>query len=110
MSPTNRPSTTPAVRNKFLVNLSVFLAVWFEVLLMEPDVVYELIAYGHVALALATKAVCLTLILSPLMIYVRRDGLRALKCVWGRVTLVVVIVVARLTLDFLMIWGHRAGG
>lgn len=49
MTLTERPSLSASTPDKSLVNLSLLLVVWFEVIPMEADIVYELIAQGRVA-------------------------------------------------------------
>ena len=46
MTLTERPSLSASTPDKSLVNLSLLLVVWFEVIPMEADIVYELIAQG----------------------------------------------------------------
>ncbi len=89
-------------QNIWLVNASLLLAVALEVFPVEDDLIcgpYLTDVPG----SLAVKVTCLALILSPLVIFFIRDGLGALRSVWGRVTAIVTIVAVSLVRDFL-IW------
>jgi len=61
---------------------------------------------------LAVKVLILVAILFPLMVFVARNGLSALKQVWGRVTVVAVIIVINLAMNVSMLrwwWEHVCG-
>ena len=94
-----------AIRGKWLVRMSTLFAICLEVIPIEMDVVSVLWSMRAVVLVLAVKVTCLTLILLPLVIYIRLNGRTALKCVWGRVVIVVLIVAINLAHNMLMIAG-----
>ena len=103
MNPSDGSRLDARVRGTWLVRYSVLFAVCLEVVPIEADALSVLCSIGAVGLALVMKAAFLTLIFLPLVIYVALNGLSALKCVWGRVTIVVVIVTINLALDFLIL-------
>jgi hypothetical protein len=96
------------IRGEWLVGMSVFLAVFLEVIPVEADVVSVLVYSGSLFRALLAKLLFLILILFPLVICVRLNGLRGLtsKITRGRVILVVAIVVIHLAFDCWMVWGQ----
>ena len=68
----------PAIRDLWLVKVSVSLALLLEVIPLEIEVVHISLVTGNIRYALAAKAIFLTLILLPLFIYVARNRLRTL--------------------------------
>ena len=103
--------TVRAMHGAWLVSLSVLFAVFLEVTPVERNVVGILLSLHSVPLTLilVVRAACLTLILLPLAIYTAINGFRALKHVWGRVTLVGVIVAVNLAIDLFVIWQNCRG-
>src|SRR4030042_1607099 len=99
-----------AIRGKSLVRVSVLFAICLEVMPVEADVLGVLLSTGNVLLLLAVKVTSLTLILLPLAIYVLLNGVAALRCVKGRVTIVAVIVTINLAWNLFVIFSPRAGG
>ena len=60
---------------------------------------------------MAVKVICLSLILLPFVIYVVLNGLRALRCVQGHVTVVALIAAISLAHNVVMLWvKYKAGG
>jgi hypothetical protein len=76
--------------------MSLLLAVFLEVLPLEMDIICVLSSLGDVSRVVAVKAVCLTAIVRPLLIYVLLNGLKGLKRVRGRTAVIGVIVVIHL--------------
>jgi hypothetical protein len=93
-----------AVRDIWLVRVSSLLAVFLEVVPIEIDIIGVLLSYRALALVVAVKAICLTAILLPLVIYVLRNGLSALRRVRGRVAVIGFIVVINLVLNVVTVW------
>jgi hypothetical protein len=89
--------------------MSVFFAVFLEVLGVEAGLIYGRLSGESFFLILAVKVIFLTLICLPLVIYVVQNGLSALKSVWGRVTVVAIIVVINLAHNFLILGGKALG-
>ena len=97
------------IRSKRLVRASTFFAFCLEVIPVEMNAISVLLSNGAFFLALTVKVVCLAVILLPLTIYIRRNGLGALKRIWGRVTVIAVVVAISLASDVAMvngIWRH----
>ncbi len=98
-----------------LARTSVGIAVFLEVIGLEGGIhVYlshSLPMPYNILLMLAVKAMCLVLIFAPLVVYVHRHGLRALKFVKARVALVALIVVLHFGGVLFMLLGllRRAG-
>lgn len=91
----------PAIRDLWLVKVSVSLALLLEVIPLEIEVVHISLVTGGIRYALAAKAIFLTLILLPLFIYVARNRLRTLGRERGRVAVIFLVVVAKLAFDLL---------
>ena len=87
------------IRDVHLVKMSVFLAFFLEVIPLEADILFQCYIYKDFPHFLALKLFFLTLIFLPLLIYVKRNGLYALKYVQGRVTIVAMIVVFNMVLQ-----------
>jgi hypothetical protein len=75
--------------------MSVFLAFYLEVIPLEADLIYGPLR-NDIFRIIILKVSFLILIFFPIMIYIMRNGLSALKSVWGRVTVVAIIVVFNL--------------
>jgi hypothetical protein len=86
-----------ALQDIGLVRASVILAVFLEVIPVEADIIYGPL-FNDVFRMLVVKVFCLVMIFLPLVIYVMRNGLGALKIVWGRVIVVAVIVLINLAI------------
>jgi hypothetical protein len=95
-----------------LVRMSLLLAVFLEVIPLETNIIGVLSSLGDVSRVLAVKAVCLTAILLPLLIYVLLNGLKGLKRVRGRAAVIGVIVVIHLmgTISIVLKMCERAFG
>ena len=92
-----------SVRGRWLVRMSVLFAVCLEVIPIEMQVMDGVSSIGSLALILLVKAVCLTLIFLPLLVFVFVNGVSALKHVRGGVIAVVAIVAVNLAIDFLLV-------
>ena len=99
-----------AVPNIGLAKASVFLAVFLEVIPVEGDAVYAMLNAGQIVRAIVFKILCLMLIFMPLIVYVSRNGLGALKIVRGRVVIVCLITLVNLAGTLLLVYGHVAFG
>jgi hypothetical protein len=97
-----------AIKDIGLVKASVILAVFIEILGIEADLIYGRF-YDDIFKIFIVKMLCLLLILFPLVIYVKRNGLSALKVVWGRVTIVAVIVMINLAHNLFIFGGKLLG-
>jgi len=102
----------PPIRGEWLVGISVFLAVFLEVIPLEADALNALIWSGSFLQVLLLKAAFVALILMPLAGFVRLNGWRGLtsKTVRGRIILIAVIVLISLALYCWMIWGVMIHG
>ena len=65
---------------------------------------------GQIVRAIVFKILCLMLIFMPLIVYVSRNGLGALKIVRGRVVIVCLITLVNLAGTLLLVYGHVAFG
>ena len=96
-----------------LVRASVFLAVVLEVIPLEGDILDHIIhvtAKGEgILLLIVLKAVFLAVILLPLIVYVVRNGLRALALAKGRVAIVSIIVGINFAMFCCMVWAKLTG-
>jgi hypothetical protein len=86
-------------RDDWLVKASVILAVCLEVFPTEADLICSTYATNIVG-GLVVKTTCLTLILSPLLAFTIRNGLGALRHVWGRVAVIIIIVSVNLAVNY----------
>jgi hypothetical protein len=113
-SPLDPPSTTSAkrpARGRELVFTSLILAVLIEVLPTEVDwTAVALHAQNDIRLFVQAKAICLALILAPLLLYLWINGRHGIKVVKGRIVAIGVIVGVRLAMDACMLvaWLRRA--
>jgi hypothetical protein len=85
------------IRDIFLINTSLILAFFFEVLPFEADILYNF--YGNYSHFLVLKAFFLMLILLPLILFIKRNGLSTLKCVRVRVCIIAFIIFINLILQ-----------
>jgi hypothetical protein len=101
----------PFFRGERLVTASVVLAVFIEVLPVEAD-----FAIGHgpvttVRDIVTSKLVCLSIILAPLVFYVKENGRSAIRFVRARVLVLFLILSLRLVFDIyrivLLLSGER---
>jgi len=97
------------IRGMSLVRVSLLLAIWLEVIPFEINIISALLSLGAVSVVLAVKAVCLTAILLPLLIYVLGNGLSALKHVKGRAAVIGVIVVIHLVVTISIVLTNLKG-
>jgi hypothetical protein len=97
MSDTNDLSekrSEPKVRGTVLVTVSTALALLLQANpCFESDTAAKFVAHRGIFGLLAVKAVFLTIILTPLVIYTMLNGLRAIKHVKGRVVAITIIIV-----------------
>jgi hypothetical protein len=89
----------PFFRGERLVTASVLLAVFLEVLPGEAD-----FAIGHgpvttVRDIVTAKLICVSIILAPLVLYVKENGRSAIRFVRARVFVLFVILSLRLVFD-----------
>jgi hypothetical protein len=85
--------------SRWLVFTSVVMVVLTEVFPTEVDVLYMAMRTGNISSFLKAKAVCLALILVPLVIFFWINGWRGLKAVKARIIALGVIFVLNLVLD-----------
>jgi hypothetical protein len=92
-------------RARWLASTSVLLAVLFEVFPVEAD-----FSYGHlfgfptsICTILTTKLIFVSILLTPLLIYVAFNGYSGLRYVRGRVVAVCLIIALRFILDLFAI-------
>jgi hypothetical protein len=93
--PSNKQSEPP-VRGTFLVTVSAVLAVWIELTTLEGGISWRYVEQGNILAVLVIKAICVTIILTPLVIYTVINGLCAIKYVKGRVIFIMAIILLRL--------------
>ena len=87
-----------AVRAVWLAKVSVVLAIVMELPAGgEASLIYGRFWTESISFLVAVKVTCLSLILLPFVIYVVLNGLRALGCVRGHVTVVALIAAISLT-------------
>jgi hypothetical protein len=103
-----RPSSLPdpAVRERWLLKLSLSLAFIVEVLPLEADLTVVALAYHNIVSFLVAKAVCLTIILAPLCCYVSMNGWNGIAAAWRVALMTYVIVTARLVMDGCLLVGY----
>ncbi len=89
-----------------LVDASVFLAVFLEVIPVEADAIHPLITQGRIVCAIIFKMLFLTLIFMPLIVYVSRNGMGALKIVRGRVAIICLITFVHLIGTLVLAYGY----
>ena len=87
------------MRGRWLVLASLILAVLTEVFPTEVDVLVVAVRSRDLSPFLITKTICLSLILTPLAVYLWMNGKRGMKAAKGRVIAIGTIVVLRLALD-----------
>jgi len=93
-----------------LATISVVLALLMETPCgIEAGLIYGTLWGRSIYLVVLAKVICLTIIFLPLVIYVSRYGLGAMKCVWGRVTTVLIVTAICLAHNLVMVW-LRYGG
>jgi hypothetical protein len=91
-----RPSDAD-VRHLNLVSTSLLFAFWFEVVPLEGDLLTMAMYAGSFPGVVAIKLTCVSLILYPLVRFVRLNGWRALRHACIRVSLIVAIVAVHLS-------------
>jgi hypothetical protein len=98
------------LRARWLVNLTVVLAVLIEACPTEADFASRAILSRGFLGWLMVKMISLTIILLPLLIYVILNGWKALRCVIGRLTVVGAIITIAIMLEtqqlFSLLLGH----
>jgi hypothetical protein len=94
------------IRGDWLIKMSVILAIAFEVVPAERNIIGVLLSlYNiHIVLLLLIKAFCVVLIILPLVIYTVFNGVRGLMHVRGRALFVGVVVVINLAVDLFLLW------
>jgi hypothetical protein len=96
-----------------LVRTSLLLAVLLEVIPLEGDILDHIIhstAKGEgILLLVVLKAIFLAIILSPLIVYVVRNGLRSLALAKGQVAIVSIIVGINFAMFCCMVWAKLTG-
>jgi uncharacterized membrane protein YozB (DUF420 family) len=80
------------VRGRWLIFVSLVLAVLIEVLPTEADILVAAYRDSDISLFLATKVICLAVILFPLATYVSLNGWRGVKDEKGRIIAIAIIV------------------
>jgi len=93
-----------------LVTTSVVLALLMEAPCgIEAGLIYGMLWGRSIYLVLLAKVTCLTIIILPLVIYVTRYGLGAMKCVRGRVATVLIVTAICLAHNLVMAWLRYSG-
>jgi hypothetical protein len=88
-----------AVRGRWLVFVSLILVILIEVLPTEADLLFVAWRHKDMSSFLTTKAICLAIILAPLLLYIWINGWRGVVAVKGRFVAITVIVVLKLVFD-----------
>jgi hypothetical protein len=104
-----QPSTSwreAAVRWEWLVSTSLILAVLIEVLPTEADVLFIALLHKDVSRFLVAKAVCVAVVLAPLVLYVAINGRRGVMAAKRKILVIGVIVVLKLALDVYALTSH----
>jgi cellulose synthase/poly-beta-1,6-N-acetylglucosamine synthase-like glycosyltransferase len=97
--PPGTSSVEIALRDPGLVRTSLGLAVLIEICPMEADLTCMLFSLKGLPLFLAIKAVCLAIILAPLLRYFWLNGWKGAKAAKGKIIAVGTIVFLKLWLD-----------
>jgi hypothetical protein len=87
-------------RWRFLVFVSLLLAIAIEVFPTEADILWTIGFHTkNLLLVFLAKAVCLVIILLPLSVYIGLNGWRGLRVVMGRVYWIFGIILIKLFID-----------
>jgi hypothetical protein len=100
-SPDEAPATPPAggIAGRWLVRLSLLLAIMIEVVPIEADIASVLLYAGDVPRFLMVRAVCLAAVLGPLSVYLWLNGKAGIREAKGRITAITIIVVVKLAAE-----------
>ena len=94
-----------APRGLRLIKASYSLALLLEVIPVELGVIDYLIRFGGFFQALAAKAVFLTVILLPLLVFFVRNGLRVPEAARWRIAVIVAVILANLAFNSWAVYG-----
>lgn len=87
------------VRGRWLVTTSLVLAALIELASTEADLTVVALLRKDLSSFLVEKAICLAIILTPLLLYIWMNGWRGIIAAKGKITAISIIVVFRLVMD-----------
>jgi hypothetical protein len=94
------------LRARGLVSVSLLFFVLIEVFPTEADITVVAVMHKDLPTFLVAKAVCLAVILAPLLFYLYFNGWRGFLAAKGRICLIVVLIVLRLGFEIAVV-AHR---